>query len=97
LKLGLLDQPATYKDERGVFLMHARRIDVIDLDTGGLVENVAGVLWGPGSVLMDPTGDAEGLFTPEHFDREKDYLVVVVECPHAISVGRPAPDREEEG
>lgn len=88
MRLGLRDRHQPFEDDRGVIRMHARSFEVIDLDTGAVLENQAGMIWGPGSLLMRPL--EEGLFTPEHFDAEKDYLVVVVRCDAAI-IEEPAP------
>lgn len=93
MNLGLLDSPKPYKDARGCIRIDGRNLRVIDLDTGAPVENVKGMLWGPGKTLMDQHPE-EGLFSSEHFDRERDYLVIVVECESALSVGR---ERKGEG
>lgn len=66
--------------------MHGRHLVVVDLDSMEPVENVAGMIWGAGKLLMTPLeGETEGLFTREHFDPEADYVVVVVRCKSSIS------------
>ena len=79
MKLGLLmKRKPGLPDINGALQIDGKELYVGDPDTGERLENQAGMLWGPGEILMEPT--EEGLFTKEHFDPNKDYLVVVVEC-----------------
>lgn len=84
-QLGLIDVSLPFKDRRGVYRMDGRDFQVIDLDTGAPLENQVAMCWGSGSMLCD---GEEPLLTPEHVSRDKDYLVVVVECGAAIRLER---------
>ena len=79
IRLGLVTRHKPFKDDRGVYRMDGQEMVVVDLESGAPVTNLAGMIWGPGSILMEPSPD-EGIFTREHFDPAADYLVVVVRC-----------------
>jgi hypothetical protein len=83
--LGLVSYPKPFKDRRGVYRIDGRDLAVTDLNSGEPVSNVAGMLWGPGKILMEP---GDGLFSRQHFNAERDYLVIVVPCPGAHMGGR---------
>lgn len=82
--MGLSSRPP-HRDERGVTRIHARDLQVVDLDTGQPVENVEALLWGPGKILVEPC--QEGIFTTDHLSADRSYLVIVVECDGAEPLG----------
>ena len=86
MNLGLIDRPSTLEELRcqKVPRLGSHHMEVVDLETGELVDNLAGMIWTPGSLLMQPL--EEGLFTTEHFEPERDYLVLVIPCDSAKGV-----------
>ena len=84
MRLGLHTSRKPWTDDRGVVRINGLEMTTVDLDTGDRLENQSGMIWTPGSLLMEPLED--GLFSKEHFDPDKDYLVVVVECENAVGV-----------
>ena len=90
MKLGLITYPKPFEDDRGVVRIDGRHLQVVDLATLEPVENLAGMLWGQGSLLLG--GSEEGLLTPEHVDANADYLILVVPCAAAENLDRP-PER----
>lgn len=84
MKLGLAI--SSVKGSRhGVDAIGMKNMNIIDTDTGEIVENKVGWLWG-GKELMTESG--EPLLTEEHFANYPDdasYVVLVFRCDEAMN------------
>jgi len=81
MRLGLQDYRKPFQDDRGVIRIDGRDLVVVDLNSGEPIENMVAMTWGSASMLAGFEGS---LLTSEHVKEGKDYLVVVVECTHAM-------------
>lgn len=64
----------------GAFELNGQELCVVDLQTTEALEKPYEFVWGRvGGPMIDC-----GLFTEEHFRRDKNYLVLVIPCDQAI-------------
>lgn len=86
MKLGLathlLPRDPAREIEPGVLQMSQQKhavIKVINVETGEVVDDIAGFVWGPGKNFAGAI-EAPGLFDSEHFEEGKDYVIIAFPC-----------------
>ncbi len=86
IELDLIEYPKPFEDRRGVVILNGRAMDVVERDTLRPVRGHRGWLWLDGEMLLKPLD--EPLFTPDHVQAGKDYLVLVYEVPAALRLDK---------
>ena len=86
MKLGLAtyDLPRGPTEELGPGILKLPnkkygKISVINMETGEVIEDIAGLVWGLGKGFAGAI-EAPGLFDPEHFEDGKDYAIIAFPC-----------------